>query len=51
MRFMACKNVNEGRTATINILFVLPLSATVVGNAGWLGKAMSVMDPSIVPKH
>lgn len=49
MRFMACKNVNEGRkAATINILFVLPLSAIVVGNAGWLGKAMSVMDPSIV---
>ena len=49
MRFMACKNVNEGRkAATINILFVLPLSAIVVGNAGWLGKAMSVMDPRIV---
>ena len=49
MRFMACKNVNEGRkAATINILFVLPLSAIVVGNAGWLVTAMSVMDPSIV---
>ena len=49
MRFMACKSVNEGRkAATINILFVLPLSAIVVGNAGWLGKAMSVMDPNIV---
>ena len=49
MRFMACISVNEGRkAATINILFVLPLSAIVVGNAGWLGKAMSVMDPSIV---
>ena len=49
MRFMACKSVNEGRkAATINILFVLPLSAIVVGNAGWLGKAMSVMDPTIV---
>ena len=49
MRFMACKSVNEGRkAATINILFVLPLSAIVVGNAGWLGKAMSVMDPRIV---
>ena len=49
MRFMACKSVNEGRkAATINILFVLPLSAIVVGNAGWLGKAMSVMDPGIV---
>ena len=49
MRFMACKSVNEGRkAATINILFVLPLSAIVVGNAGWLGKAMSIMDPGIV---
>jgi len=49
MRFMACKSVNEGRkAATINILFVLPLSAIVVGNAGWLGKAMSVLDPTVV---
>ena len=52
MRFMACKSVNEGRNAaTINILFVLPLSAIVVGNAGWLGKAMSVMDPGIVSQN
>jgi SSS family solute:Na+ symporter len=49
MRFMACKNVNEGRkAAAINILFVLPLSAIVVGNAGWLGKAISVLSPDII---
>ena len=49
MRFMACKSVNEGRkAAAVNILFVLPLSAIVVGNAGWVGKAISVADPSIV---
>ncbi len=49
MRFMACKNVNEGRkAAAINILFVLPLSAVVVGNAGWLGKAISTMSPDII---
>ena len=42
MRFMACKNVNEGRkAAAINILFILPISAIVVGNAGWIGKALS----------
>jgi len=49
MRFMACKNVNEGRkAAAINILFVLPISAIVVGNAGWIGKAISVVSPDIV---
>ena len=49
MRFMACKNVNEGRkAAAINILFVLPLSAIVVGNAGWLGKAISALSPDII---
>ena len=49
MRFMACKNVNEGRkAAAVNILFVLPLSAIVVGNAGWIGKAISVTAPSVV---
>ena len=49
MRFMACKNVNEGRkAAAVNILLVLPLSAVVVGNAGWLGKAISTMSPDII---
>ncbi len=50
MRFMACKNVDEGRkAATFNILFMLPISAIVVGNAGWIGKAISVANPSVVP--
>lgn len=50
MRFMACKDVDEGRkAATFNILFMLPISAVVVGNAGWIGKAISVADPSVVP--
>ena len=49
MRFLACKNVNEGRkAAAVNILFILPLSAIVVGNAGWVGKAISISTPSIV---
>ncbi|NHZ87276.1 MAG: sodium/solute symporter [Planctomycetia bacterium] len=49
MRFMACKSVNEGRkAAAINILFVLPISAIVVGNAGWIGKAISVVSPDII---
>jgi len=49
MRFMACKNVNEGRKAAgINILFVLPISAIVVGNAGWVGKAISIASPEVV---
>ena len=49
MRFMACKNVNEGRkAAAVNILFVLPISAIVVGNAGWVGKAISVTSPEVI---
>ncbi len=50
MRFMACKSVDEGRkAATFNILFMLPISAVVVGNAGWIGKAISVANPSVIP--
>jgi len=49
MRFMACKSVNEGRkAAAINILFILPISAIVVGNAGWIGKAISVVSPDVI---
>lgn len=52
MRFMACKSVNEGRkAAAVNILLVLPISAIVVGNAGWIGKAISVASPDIVPPN
>jgi SSS family solute:Na+ symporter len=49
MRFMACKSVNEGRkAAAFNILFMLPISAIVVGNAGWIGKAISLINPDVV---
>ncbi|MCW8850066.1 MAG: sodium:solute symporter family protein [Melioribacteraceae bacterium] len=49
MRFMAAKNVDEGRkAATFNILFMLPLSAIIVGNAGWIGKAISIQNPSVI---
>ncbi|PID60701.1 MAG: sodium:proline symporter [Ignavibacteriae bacterium] len=52
MRFMATKSVDEGRkAATFNILFMLPLSAIVVGNAGWIGKAISITNPEIVPPN
>ncbi|MEE9430658.1 MAG: sodium:solute symporter family protein [Melioribacteraceae bacterium] len=50
MRFMATRSVDDGRkAATFNILFMLPLSAVVVGNAGWIGKVLSIQDPSLVP--
>lgn len=55
MRFMACKSVNEGRkAATVNILIVLPISAIVVSNAGWIGQAIvgvfpGRIDPNINP--
>ena len=33
MRFMSAKSVDEGRKAAVfNVLFMLPLSAIVVGN-------------------
>ena len=52
MRFMATKSVDEGRkAATFNILFMLPLSAIVVGNAGWLGKAISIAHPEVIPPN
>lgn len=52
MRFMACKNVDEGRkAAAFNILFMLPISAVVVGNAGWIGKAISVANPAVIPPN
>lgn len=52
MRFMATKSVNEGRkAATFNILFMLPISAIVVSNAGWIGKAVSIAQPDVVPPN
>jgi SSS family solute:Na+ symporter len=52
MRFMATKNVDEGRkAATFNIMIMLPISAIVVGNAGWVGKALSVLNPDLVPPN
>ncbi|MCA9242687.1 MAG: sodium/solute symporter [Phycisphaerales bacterium] len=37
MRFMAARSVNEGRKCILfNTLLILPISAVVVGNAGWL---------------
>ena len=50
MRFMATKNVHEGRkAATMNILFMLPISAIVVGGGGWVAKAISVKFPGVIP--
>ena len=47
MRFMSAKSLHEGRkAAAFNVLFMLPLSAIVVGNAGWIGKALTQMVPS-----
>ena len=55
MRFMAAKNVNEGRkAATFNVLLILPISAIVVSNAGWVGRAIAngmpgVLSPNLQP--
>ena len=50
MRFMAAKNVNEGRkAAAFNVLLILPISAIVVSNAGWIGRAIANGMPGILP--
>lgn len=47
MRFMSAKSVDEGRKAAVfNVLFMLPISAIVVGSAGWVGKALLEMNNS-----
>lgn len=51
MRFMAAKSVNEGRKAVAcNVLLVLPISAIVVSNAGWIGRAISNAVPGVIPE-
>ncbi len=51
MRFMAAKSVNEGRkAAAFNVLFILPISAIVVSNAGWVGRAISTAVPGVLPE-
>lgn len=52
MRFMSTKNVHEGRkAATINILFMLPISAIVVGGGGWVARAMFEQNATIFPSN
>jgi len=52
MRFMAAKSVNEGRkAATFNVLLVLPISAIVVSNAGWIGRAIANGMPGVLPPN
>ena len=51
MRFMAAKSVNEGRkAAAFNVLIVLPISAIVVSNAGWIGRAIFNGIPGVIPE-
>lgn len=50
MRFMAARSVNEGRkAAAFNVLLVLPISAIVVSNAGWIGQAIANAVPNALP--
>ena len=50
MRFMAARSVNEGRkAAAFNVLVILPISAIVVSNAGWIGKAITNTVPGALP--
>lgn len=50
MRFMAARSVHEGRkAAAFNILVLLPISTIAVSNAGWVGKAISILKPESWP--
>ena len=47
---MAARSVNEGRkAAAFNVLLVLPISAIVVSNAGWIGRAIANAVPGALP--
>ncbi len=50
MRFLACRSVQEGRkAAAFNVLVALPLAAVAVSGAGWIGRAISVTRPDLLP--
>ena len=50
MRFMAARSVNDGRKAVaFNALVILPISAIVVSNAGWIGRAITNAVPGTLP--
>ena len=50
MRFMAARSVNDGRKAVaFNALCILPISAIVVSNAGWIGRAITNAVPGTLP--
>lgn len=50
MRFLAVKSVHEGRKAiTLVVLFLMPVAMLAVGNAGWLGSALSYF--GLIPKN
>ena len=52
MRFMAAKSVDEGRkAAAFNVLIILPISAIVVSNAGWIGRAIANGVPGVIPEN
>jgi SSS family solute:Na+ symporter len=49
MRYLAIKSVNEGRKClTFNTLLLMPISAIVVGNAGWI--AFSMFTKGLLPE-
>lgn len=49
MRYLAIKSVNEGRkTIVFNTLVLMPISAVVVGNVGWI--AFSAMAKGLAPE-
>jgi len=54
MRFMSLKSVNEGRKAIFFVvLFLMPIAAWAIANAGWLGSALAnkgMIDPATNPK-
>ncbi len=49
MRFLAARSMVEGRrTILVNSLVLLPFAVLVVGGPGWIGNAISRMDPAVL---
>ena len=52
MRYLAVKNVSEGRKClTFNTLLLMPISAIVVGNVGWIAYSMMVKGQLEIPDN
>ena len=51
MRFLASRSVVHARRATMmNVLVFLPIATVAVSNSGWIARAISNINPNIIPE-